>query len=76
MKFFSPYGYQYEGRFNPDIEMMGGVRVLAGSDSLVSGSGAVGGSVSYNTKEPSQLVKGGNLGGYAKLGYTNKNDEN
>lgn len=72
---FSPYGYQYEGRFNPDIEMMGGVRVLAGSDSLVSGSGAVGGSVSYNTKEPSQLVKGGNLGGYAKLGYTNKNDE-
>ncbi len=73
---FAPYGYQYEGRFNPDIEMMGSVRINAGSDSLLSGSGAVGGSVSYTTKEPKQLIHGeGNLGGYAKLGYANKNDE-
>ncbi len=73
---FAPYGYQYEGRFNPDVEMMGSVRINAGSDSLLSGSGAVGGSVSYNTKEPKHLVHGdGHLGGYAKLGYTNKNDE-
>ncbi|MDO4441398.1 MAG: TonB-dependent hemoglobin/transferrin/lactoferrin family receptor [Moraxella sp.] len=73
---FSPYGYIYEGRFNPDLEMMGGVRIAAGADSLLSGSGAVGGSVSYRTKEPASMVKGdGNLGGYAKVGYTTKNEE-
>lgn len=72
---FAPYGYQYEGRFNPDLEMMGKVRITAGSDSLVSGSGAVGGSVSYSTKEPLQMVKDGHLGGYAKVGYTSKNNE-
>ncbi|UZA15709.1 TonB-dependent hemoglobin/transferrin/lactoferrin family receptor [Moraxella bovis] len=72
---FSPYGYQYEGRFNPDLEMMGNVRIATGSDSLLSGSGAVGGSVSYMTKEPVSMVKNGNLGGYAKVGYTTKNEE-
>ena len=72
---FSPYGYQYEGRFNPDLEMMGRVRIMAGSDSLLLGSGAVGGSVSYHTKEPIGLVKTGNFGGYAKVGYANKNEE-
>lgn len=73
---YSPYGYNYEGRFSPDTEMLGSVRVTAGADSLLSGSGAVGGAISYRTKEPSDLVRGDkNLGGYAKLGYTNKNEE-
>lgn len=73
---FSPYGYMYEGRLNPDLEMMSSVRVQAGSDSVMSGSGAVGGSVSYNTKEPDDLIRSGNhMGGYAKVGYTNKNEE-
>lgn len=73
---FSPYGYMYEGRFNPDIEMMQSVRIHAGSDSLLNGSGAVGGSVTYNTKDPKSLIRSGNkLGGYVKTGYTNKNEE-
>ena len=73
---YSPYGYTYEGRFSPDIEMMGSVRIHAGADSINSGSGAVGGSINYQTKMPSMLVRGDNkLGGYAKVGYTNKNDE-
>ncbi len=73
---FAPYGYMYEGRFNPDVEMMSSVRVMAGADSLLSGSGAVGGSVSYRTKEPNQLIYNeGNLGGYAKVGYASKNEE-
>lgn len=70
---FSPYGYMYEGRFNPDIEIMNSVRIHAGADSLISGSGAVGGSVTYNTKRPTDLIKGDkNWGGYAKVGYTQK----
>lgn len=72
---FSPYGYMYEGRFNPDLEMMGGVSINAGADSLSVGSGAVGGSVSYFTKEPNSLVKEGNLGGYLKTGYSSKSEE-
>lgn len=73
---FSPYGYMYEGRFNPDLEVMRGVRVTAGADSLNSGSGAVGGAVSYMTKEPSDLIRGDqNFGGYVKAGYQNKNEQ-
>ncbi|MDO4224139.1 MAG: TonB-dependent hemoglobin/transferrin/lactoferrin family receptor, partial [Acinetobacter sp.] len=72
---FSPYGYMYEGRFNPDLEMMRSVNITAGADSLASGSGAVGGAVSYQTKQPSDFVQDGNLGGYAKLGYASKNEE-
>ncbi len=71
---FSPYGYMYEGRFNPDVEMMRAVRISAGADSLMSGSGAVGGSVGYLTKEPSTIASDG-LGGYAKVGYASKNEE-
>lgn len=72
---FSPYGYVYEGRFNPDLEMMSSVRIAAGADSIVSGSGAVGGSVAFRTKEPVHLLTNKPWGGYAKLGYTNKNSE-
>lgn len=73
---YAPYGYMYEGRFSPDLELMGGVRISAGADSLLSGSGAVGGSISYQSKEPSQFLKNNKtLGGYAKVGYTNKNEE-
>lgn len=72
---FLPYGYVYEGRFNPDIEMMGSVRIHAGADSVASGSGAVGGAVSFRTREPFHLSRGEGVGGYAKMGYTNKNSE-
>ncbi len=75
-QFFSPYGYMYEGRLAPDTEMLSTVRVKAGSDSFASGSGAMGGAVNYESKEPDDLIKGGKeIGGYAKLGYTNKNEE-
>lgn len=73
---FSPYGYQYEGRFNPDVELMGGVRVTAGADSLLSGSGAVGGAISYRSKESKDILQDKeNFAGYAKVGYSNKNEE-
>ncbi|MFB2578042.1 TonB-dependent hemoglobin/transferrin/lactoferrin family receptor [Acinetobacter sp. c2-A9] len=73
---YAPYGYMYEGRFNPDVEMMRSVRITAGADSLTSGSGAVGGAVSYDTKMPHDLLQDGkNLGGYVKTGYANKNEE-
>lgn len=73
---FSPYGYMYEGRFNPELEMMESVSITAGADSLASGSGAVGGSIAYKTKEPANLLLDGQkVGGYAKAGYASKNEE-
>lgn len=72
---FARYGYMHEGRLNPDMELMRAVKVSAGADSLMSGSGAVGGSVQFLTKEPSSLIRHGNWGAYAKLGYANKNEE-
>lgn len=72
---FSPYGYVYEGRFNPDTEVLNNIRITTGADSLTSGSGAMGGSVSYVSKNPKDMVDDGNLGGYVKAGYSNKNDE-
>lgn len=73
---FSPYGYMYEGRFNPDLEVMGAVKITAGADSLTAGSGAVGGAITYKTKEPENLFKyNDHIGGYTKIGYSNKNEE-
>lgn len=73
---FSPYGYMYEGRFNPDVELLSEVRLQVGADSFTSGSGALGGAVNYKTKDPMDLIKPGNqLGGYAKVGYSDKNEE-
>lgn len=73
---FSPYGYMFEGRFNPDVELMGSVNITTGADSVLSGSGAVGGAVSYKTKEARHLIKAGeNFGGYTKVGYASKNSE-
>lgn len=73
---FSPYGYMYEGRFNPDLDMMRGVRIATGADSVLTGSGAVGGSISYQTKEPRDLINHHeNFGGYVKTGYASKNSE-
>lgn len=73
---FSPYGYNYEGRFNPDLELMGSVRIHAGADSLASGSGALGGAVNYSSKNYRDLISANKpFGGYGKIGYSNKNEE-
>ncbi|MBV6621092.1 hypothetical protein JMA02_21355, partial [Acinetobacter baumannii] len=47
-----------------------------GSDSFNSGSGAMGGAVSFKTKDPEDLIKPNRqLGGYAKKGYSSSNEE-
>lgn len=73
---FSAYGYMYEGRFNPDTELLSDVDLQVGADSFTSGSGALGGAVNYESKNPSDLIEPGKqLGGYAKVGYATKNEE-
>ncbi|VEG14029.1 TonB-dependent hemoglobin/transferrin/lactoferrin family receptor [Moraxella cuniculi] len=73
---FSRYGYMPEGRIIPEMELMDQVLIHAGADSTAVGSGALGGSVSFKSKEPTSLVKDTQgFGGYAKIGYSNKNEE-
>lgn len=73
---FLPYGYMYTGRVAPDVELMSGISLQTGADSLDSGSGAIGGAVNYRSKEPTDLIQSGKqLGGYVKTGYTDKNQE-
>lgn len=73
---YLPYGYMYGGRLAVDPEIMKSISIQTGADSLTSGSGALGGAVNYATKEPKNLLKAGkSFGGYAKIGYANKNEE-
>ncbi|PNK59784.1 TonB-dependent hemoglobin/transferrin/lactoferrin family receptor [Psychrobacter sp. FDAARGOS_221] len=73
---FTRYGKMYEGRFSPDVEILSESRIQVGADSFQSGSGAVGGSVNYKTKDPSDLIEPDKqIGGYAKLGYSDRNEE-
>ncbi len=77
---FTPYGYLNNSRFSSDVELMESIQIKSGSDGVSSGSGSLGGSVSYNTKKPEDLLNGkkiGNVqvGGYAKTGYSTKNEE-
>lgn len=73
---FSAYGYMYEGRFSPDVELLSEARLKVGTDSFESGSGAMGGAVNFKTKDPNDLIKPGkNIGGYIKLGYADRNEE-
>ncbi|MBV6597970.1 hypothetical protein JL991_20410, partial [Acinetobacter baumannii] len=66
---FSAYGYMFEGRLSPDVEILSEVALEVGSDSFNSGSGAMGGAVSFKTKDPEDLIKPNRqLGGYAKTG--------
>ena len=73
---FSAYGYMFEGRFSPDVELLSEVEFEVGADSFNSGSGAMGGSVSFKTKDPEDLIRPDRqLGGYIKTGYSNSNEE-
>ena len=73
---FSAYGYMFEGRLSPDVEILSEVAFEVGSDSFNSGSGAMGGAVSFKTKDPEDLIKPNRqLGGYAKTGYSSSNEE-
>lgn len=74
---YMPYGYMYSGRLAIDPEIMRNISIQTGADSLTSGNGSLGGAVNYTSKEPSDLIRNGNnFGGYAKIGYASKNEEN
>ncbi|MGG7073095.1 TonB-dependent hemoglobin/transferrin/lactoferrin family receptor [Campylobacter sp. 9BO] len=78
---FMPRFYYIKGLMNgnrnsTELENLSSVEITKGANSLTKGSGAIGGSVSMQTKNTDDFVKDGeNLGFYSKTGYASINNE-
>ncbi len=78
---FMPIVYKGYGYFNGSIntteyENISQVAITKGANSVESGSGAIGGSVRFTTKNIQDFVKPGeHFGFYTKSGYASKNKE-
>ena len=56
-----------------EVDMLKSVEVVKGAASSLQGSDAIGGVVAFETKDPSDFLKGGKeIGGQAKLSYSSK----
>jgi hemoglobin/transferrin/lactoferrin receptor protein len=68
-------GYSNAGRNMVDVSLLKSINILRGPDSVLFGSGAIGGAVSYVTPEPEDwLVPGQTLGGGIEGQYYSAND--
>lgn len=73
---YARYGNFNNSRLSIDSELATSIDVVKGSDSLRSGSGALGGSVNYRTLNASDLIQGERgFGGLLRAGYASKNNE-
>ena len=73
---YKGYGY-FNGSINEiELDAVKSVAIKKGSDSLFTGSGSLGGSVSFKTKDAGNIILPGNdYGFYNKTMYGSKNDE-
>ena len=70
------FNLAHRGRFFTDPTILKQVEVLRGGASTLFGSGALGGVVFLDTKDPSDiLAPGATWGGEAKLGFNSQGDE-
>lgn len=66
----------HKGRFFLDPDLLRQVDVVRGSNSALHGSGAIGGVVAMETKEASDMLRGGETYGFrTKLGYSSAQRE-
>lgn len=73
---YARYGNFNSSRLSIDPELVRTIEVTKGSDSIHSGSGALGGTVKYRTLEAADLMSGErDWGGMLKSGYSSKNRE-
>ena len=73
---YKGYGY-FNGSINEvELDSVKSVAIKKGSDSLFTGSGSLGGSVSFKTKDAEDIILPGNdYGFYNKTMYGSKNNE-
>lgn len=74
---FSRYGMYSSTRNSVEIESVKTIEILKGANSVIAGSGALGGAVMYTTKDPDDYLSasGDVFGGSVKVGYDGRNEE-
>ncbi|EKS7779197.1 TonB-dependent hemoglobin/transferrin/lactoferrin family receptor [Edwardsiella piscicida] len=72
---YKGYGYFNGSINNIETDHLKTVLIAKGADSLFMGSGALGGSVQYVSKDPGDLIRSGNSGLVSRSAYSSKNDE-
>lgn len=75
-RFYYIKGFMNGNRNSTELENLSSIEITKGANSLTKGSGAIGGSVSMQTKNASDFVADGeNFGLYSKTGYASINNE-
>ena len=73
---YARYGNFNNSRLFVDSELVREIDIVRGADAFNSGSGALGGTVSYRTLDAADIVKQGQkFGGLIRGGYASKNSE-
>lgn len=74
---FSRYGMFSSTRNAIEPESVKSIQIIKGANSVLAGSGALGGAVMYTTKEASDFlsIDGDDFGGYVKAGFDGRSDE-
>ena len=72
---FEGYGNFNNTRNGIEIETLSDTKITKGADSIMSGSGALGGSVAYKTKDARDLLINKNYAFKYKTGFSTENDE-
>lgn len=61
-------------RVEVDTDMLKSVEIVKGAASSLQGSDAIGGIVAFETKDPSDILKGRDFGGFGKMQYSSADD--
>jgi hemoglobin/transferrin/lactoferrin receptor protein len=73
-QFESGSNFINSSRVEVDTDLVKAVEVVKGAASSLHGSDAIGGIVAFETKDPSDFLKGRDFGGHAKFNYSSEDN--
>lgn len=68
------YNYINSSRVDVDTDLLKSVEVVKGAASSLYGSDAIGGIAAFETKDPSDFLKGRDFGGHAKFNFSSSDN--
>ncbi|PMJ83285.1 TonB-dependent hemoglobin/transferrin/lactoferrin family receptor [Vibrio splendidus] len=68
------YNFINSSRVDVDTDMLKSVEIVKGAASSLYGSDAIGGIAAFETKDPSDFLKGKDFGGHAKFNYSSSDN--
>ncbi|MGF1825307.1 TonB-dependent hemoglobin/transferrin/lactoferrin family receptor [Vibrio splendidus] len=68
------YNFINSSRVDIDTDMLKSVEIVKGAASSLYGSDAIGGIAAFETKDPSDFLKGKDFGGHAKFNYSSSDN--